>query len=216
MLNKLWDEELNFILQSKEFNEFYKNILNSYNEINIYPKKEDIFKAFKLTDYDKVKVVILGQDPYHGYNQADGLAFSVPSEVSLPPSLKNIFKEIYDDLGILNINGSLVPWAKQGVLLLNTILTVKEGSAGYFFGTYWEKFTDEVIKIISKRKGIIFLLWGNYAKKKQKLICDGNFILETSHPSPLGVYRGFRGSKIFSKTNDILKKIGKEEINWQT
>lgn len=216
MLNKRWDIVLEDVLNSEKFIEFYEKIKIDYENLNIYPKFEEIFKVFNLTDYDNVKVVILGQDPYHGRNQANGLAFSVNDKFKLPPSLKNIFKELDYDLNIKNINGNLENWAKQGVFLLNSILTVEEKKPASYKNSYWEEFTDIVINRISKRENIIFLLWGNFAHKKESLIEDGNFIIKTSHPSPFSVYKGFSGSKIFSKTNEILKKIGSEEIDWTT
>lgn len=216
MLNNNWDIVLSDVINSEKFNTFYNSIKEEYKREIIFPKFDDIFKAFDLTDYNDVKVVILGQDPYHGENQANGLAFSVNPEIKLPPSLKNIFMEIENDLGILNTNGDLSNWAKQGVFLLNSVLTVKKSTPGSFTNTYWEEFTDIVINRLSKRGNIVFLLWGKYAQSKEKVIEDGNFIITTSHPSPFSVYRGFRGSKIFSKTNEILKSIGSEEIDWRT
>lgn len=216
MLNNNWDIVLSDVINSEKFNTFYNSIKEEYKREIIFPKFDDIFKAFDLTDYNDVKVVILGQDPYHGENQANGLAFSVNPEIKLPPSLRNIFMEIENDLGILNTNGDLSNWAKQGVFLLNSVLTVKKSTPGSFTNTYWEEFTDIVINRLSKRGNIIFLLWGKYAQSKEKVIEDGNFIITTSHPSPFSVYRGFRGSKIFSKTNEILKSIGSEEIDWRT
>lgn len=216
MLNNNWDIVLSDVINSEKFNTFYNSIKEEYKREIIFPKFDDIFKAFDLTDYNDVKVVILGQDPYHGENQANGLAFSVNPEIKLPPSLRNIFMEIENDLGILNTNGYLSNWAKQGVFLLNSVLTVKKSTPGSFANTYWEEFTDIVINRLSKRGNIVFLLWGKYAQSKEKVIEDGNFIITTSHPSPFSVYRGFRGSKIFSKTNEILKSIGSEEIDWRT
>lgn len=216
MLNNNWDIVLSEVINSEKFNTFYNSIKEEYKREIIFPKFDDIFKAFDLTDYNDVKVVILGQDPYHGENQANGLAFSVNPEIKLPPSLRNIFMEIENDLGILNTNGDLSNWAKQGVFLLNSVLTVKKSTPGSFTNTYWEEFTDIVINRLSKRGNIVFLLWGKYAQSKEKVIEDGNFIITTSHPSPFSVYRGFRGSKIFSKTNEILKSIGSEEIDWRT
>jgi len=183
----------------------------------IYPPGSLIFNAFKKTPVDNVKVVILGQDPYHGPGQAMGLSFSVPDNIAAPPSLKNIFKEIESDLGI-KMSGSpnLEPWAEQGILLLNTSLTVEAGKAGSHSGIGWKDFTDAVIKYISDNKtGVIFLLWGNPAKAKRELIdTSKHYVLEAAHPSPLA--RGaFFGCKHFSKTNEILKSIGKEPINWQ-
>jgi uracil-DNA glycosylase len=193
----------------------------------IYPKKEDIFKAFKLTPFEKVKVVILGQDPYHGAGQAEGLCFSVPNGVNPPPSLKNIFKELESDLqnkeNILENgfrkteSGHLGKWAQRGVFLLNTVLTVKDGRPGSHAKRGWEEFTDFVIQKISQEKEhVVFLLWGNYAKSKISLIDKHKHtILTAAHPSPLSAYNGFFGCKHFSKTNEALKKHGQEKINWQ-
>lgn len=183
----------------------------------IYPPGNLIFRAFELTPVSKVKVVILGQDPYHGPNQAMGLSFSVPSGVKAPPSLKNIFKEIESDLGI-EMSGypNLENWAKQGVLLLNAVLTVRAGSPTSHSSIGWTEFTDSVIKYISDNcKGVVFLLWGNYAKKKKELIdTSRHFVLEAAHPSPLA--RGaFFGCKHFSKTNEILQSEGKSPIDWK-
>ena len=183
----------------------------------IYPPGREIFKAFELTPLDKVKAVILGQDPYHGYGQAMGLSFSVPDNVPAPPSLKNIFKEIEDDLG-LRMSGktNLEPWARQGVLLLNAILTVEAGMAASHSKIGWEPFTDAVISCLSeKRSGIVFLLWGNFARSKKALIdTSRHYVLEAAHPSPLA--RGaFFGCRHFSKTNEILVSEGKTPIDWQ-
>lgn len=215
MKSSKWYLALKDLIDSDEFQTFYQSILEDYDKFDVFPPKDQIFSAFKITDFDDVKVVILGQDPYHDYGQANGLAFSVNSGVKLPPSLRNIFKEIYEDLGVENKDGDLTSWANQGVLLLNTSLTVIAHQPRSYANTYWNYFTDEVIKRISKKGNIIFLLWGNDAKKKAKLIEDGNFILTTSHPSPLSVYRGFSGSRIFSETNRILQSIGKEVITWK-
>ncbi len=216
MLNNNWDIVLNDVINSEKFNIFYTLIKEEYKKENIFPKFEEIFKAFELTDFNEVKVVILGQDPYHGENQANGLAFSVNSDIKLPPSLRNVFLEIEHDLGIINTNGNLSNWARQGVFLLNSILTVKKAKPGSYANTYWEEFTDIVINRLSKRGNIVFLLWGKYAQSKEKIIEDGNYIISTSHPSPFSVYRGFRGSNIFSKTNEILSSIESEEIDWRT
>ena len=183
----------------------------------IYPPGGEIFKAFELTPVDEVKAVILGQDPYHGYGQAMGLSFSVPDGVPAPPSLKNIFKEIEDDLGIrMSGRTNLEPWARQGVLLLNAILTVEAGMAASHSKIGWEPFTDAVISWLSaNRSGIVFLLWGNFARSKRELIDSSrHYVLEAAHPSPLA--RGaFFGCRHFSKTNEILVSEGKAPINWQ-
>ena len=200
----------------------YKNIRNflkkEYSERVIYPNMHDIFNCFKTTDYSDIKAVILGQDPYHGYGQAHGLCFSVKEGVKLPPSLQNIFKELKADLGIetQNKSGDLTNWAKNGVLLLNTVLTVREGNANSHKDCGWQQFTDEVISLINKReKPVVFILWGGNARSKKKLIDQNrHFIIESAHPSPLSAYNGFFGSKPFSKTNEILKSINQTPINW--
>ncbi len=185
----------------------------------VYPKSEDIFKAFELTHFDDVKVVILGQDPYHGANQAHGLSFSVQKGVKHPPSLQNIFKELATDIEGFKppIDGDLSFWAIQGVLLLNASLTVSAGKAGSHQNQGWEIFTNEVIKTLSgKKENLIFILWGKFAQAKEELI-DSNkhHIIKSPHPSPFSAYAGFFGSKPFSKTNEILKKLDKKEIDWQ-
>jgi uracil-DNA glycosylase len=185
----------------------------------VYPKGTDIFNAFKQTPFDEVKVVILGQDPYHGVGQAHGLSFSVQKGVVPPPSLKNIYKELADEFPDFKIptHGELTSWAKQGVLLLNATLTVRAHTAGSHQNKGWEQFTDKVITELSeKRTGIVFILWGNYAKQKEALIDQTkHFIIKSAHPSPFSAYNGFFGSKPFSKTNEILRKQGKQEIDWQ-
>lgn len=183
----------------------------------IYPPKKEIFKAFELTAPENTKVIILGQDPYHNFNQANGLCFSVNEKQLLPPSLKNIFKELEDDLGIKNYeHGDLSSWAKQGVLLMNTSLTVEKGKPGSHLKFGWEQLTDQVIRSFNKKKKIVFMLWGKSAAKKKKLIDeDKHFILEASHPSPFSCHKGFFGCNHFSRCNNFLKTSGKEEINWQ-
>ncbi len=206
-----------------EFKENYMRHLKQFliqEKVNytIYPKGEDIFNAFNTTPFNNIKVVILGQDPYHGKGQAHGLSFSVPNKVKTPPSLMNIFKEMDRDLGIKNFGkGDLTKWANQGVLLLNSTLTVRKDEAGSHQNKGWEEFTDKVISTISELKeGVIFLLWGKSAQNKQKLI-DKNkhHILISSHPSPLSAYRGFLGCGHFSVCNEILKNQNKTEINWE-
>tara|TARA_B110000858_G_C17682497_1_gene417282 strand:- start:296 stop:967 length:672 start_codon:yes stop_codon:yes gene_type:complete len=182
----------------------------------IYPKMDNIFKAFELTSPNNVKVIILGQDPYHGFNQANGLCFSVSSGFDVPPSLRNIYKEIKNDLGVNNKkSGDLTPWAKQGVLLLNTTLTVEEKKPGSHFDLGWELFTDKVISDLSKKNRRVFILWGSKAAKKANLIDSSkNLILMSPHPSPLSAYRGFFGCNHFSRCNHYLKQNSKKEINW--
>ena len=192
-------------------------VKKEYESKEIYPQVENLFWAFELTPLKKVKVIILGQDPYHGEGQAQGLAFSVPKNIKIPPSLKNIFKELNEDLGIpIPSSGSLKKWAKQGVFLLNTVLTVEKSKAGSHRKKGWEQFSSQVIKEISNRnKNCVFILWGSPAQKFKKFInTDKHLILESVHPSPLSSYRGFFGSRPFSKANDFLKKNGRKEIDW--
>ena len=213
-----WDEVL-----KGEFDKEYYSILrgflkHEYSTQKIYPPMNDIFNAFKATPYKDVKVVIIGQDPYVRPNQAHGMCFSVKDGMPLPPSLKNIYKEINDDLGIpVSKNGCLNHWAEQGVLLLNTILTVREGEPLSHKGYGWEQFTDDVlIKLNEHEKPIIFLLWGTPAKKKAMLITNPKHVkLTAAHPSPLSAFYGFFGCKHFSQTNDILVKRGEKPIDWQ-
>ncbi|MFR1709051.1 MAG: uracil-DNA glycosylase [Clostridium sp.] len=213
-----WDERLKEEFDKSYYINLRQFLVNEYKTKNIFPHMNNIFNALKLTSYEDVKVVILGQDPYHGAGQAHGLSFSVQPGVRIPPSLLNMYKELQDDLGCyIPNNGYLVPWAKQGVLLLNTVLTVREGEANSHRNRGWENFTDRVIELLNERKDpIIFLLWGNNAKEKIKLITNPrHYILTTVHPSPLSANRGFMGCKHFSKTNEILKSLGEKEIEWQ-
>jgi len=210
-LNALKDEfSKDYFLKLKTF------LKEEKSQYKLFPAGSQIFEAFNLTPYNKVKVVILGQDPYHGAGQAHGLSFSVPDGVRPPPSLVNIFKELHSDIGMeIPKTGNLTPWAKQGVLLLNATLTVREGQAGSHQNKGWELFTDAVIKKLSDEKtGLIFLLWGNYAKQKGALIDTAkHHVLTAPHPSPLA-RGGFFGCKHFSKTNKILEKEGKKPIDW--
>jgi len=183
----------------------------------IYPKPNDIFNAFKLTPFDKVKVVIIGQDPYHGPNQAHGLCFSVQQGVATPPSLQNIYKELHNDIEFVIPNhGCLEKWAEQGVLLLNATLTVQAGQAHSHANIGWEQFTDKVIeKLNDEKTGLVFLLWGSQAQRKGHMIDPTkHYMLKSTHPSPLSAHRGFLGCRHFSKTNEILRKLGKEPIDW--
>ena len=185
--------------------------------VEIYPQDEECFSAFSLTPFEQVKVIILGQDPYHGPEQAHGLSFSVKSGMKTPPSLLNIFKELNQDLNIpLADHGNLVTWAQQGVLLLNSVLTVEKSKANSHQGKGWETFTDKVIELLnSEHQGLVFMLWGSYAQKKGKAIDrDRHLVLEAVHPSPLSAYRGFLGCKHFSLANDYLTQHGKTAINW--
>ncbi len=213
-----WDT----ILEGEFAKEYYQNLrrflLTEYRTQTIYPGMYDIYNAFKYTPYANVRAVILGQDPYHGPNQAHGLCFSVRKGVAPPPSLVNIFKEIKDDVGIDNTgkHGELTNWAKHGVLLLNTVLTVRAGQANSHRGKGWELFTDDVIRLLDAREEpVVFLLWGNNAKSKAALIQHPqHLILTAAHPSPLSAYHGFFGCKHFSKTNAFLREHGLPEIDW--
>lgn len=199
--------------------EYYKNLAsfinNEYKTKVCYPPYNDMMKAFKLTEEENVKCVIIGQDPYHTKGYANGLAFSVPNDIKISPSLANIFKELKDDLNITRTNSDLSDWAKEGVLLLNASLSVIEGNPGSHM-KYWEEFTDKVIEHLEKNNNtIIYILWGNFARSKKKLITNKNhYIIESAHPSPLGAYKGFFGSKPFSKCNNILKEHNIKEIKW--
>ncbi len=210
------DEKWKKIFDSKEFLEFFKKVDKEYKEKEIYPKKEDVFNAFVSTPYENVKVVIIGQDPYHGEGEAMGLSFSVRDNVKIPPSLRNIFKELKSDLGIEKASGDLSGWAKEGVLLLNSILTVEKDLASSHKKLGWEKYTDEVIKLMNEKEcPVVFILWGNFARNKKELITnDKHLILESVHPSPLSANRGFFGTKPFSKTNEFLEKNNMQSINW--
>lgn len=218
ILNNDWgpllEEEFSkpYYLQLREF------LKKEYATKQIYPDMYDIFNALHYTPFHKVKVVILGQDPYHGPNQAHGLSFSVKPGVPAPPSLKNIFKELHDDLGCTIPNhGHLVHWAKQGVLLLNTVLTVRQGQPQSHRGKGWENFTTRVIELLNEKDSpVVYILWGASAQAKQALIdTSKHFILKAPHPSPLSAHRGFFGSKPFSKTNRILEQQGQDPIDWQ-
>jgi uracil-DNA glycosylase len=217
-LNNKWDELLQPEFEKEYYLKLRQFLIEEYTNKTMYPDKNNIFNALKLTSYEDVKVVIIGQDPYHGPNQAHGLSFSVQPKVQIPPSLLNMYKELRDDLGcFIPNNGYLVPWAEQGVLLLNAVLTVREGQANSHRNKGWEKFTDRVIELLNEREEpIVFLLWGNNAKEKGELITNKHhYILTSVHPSPLSANRGFFGCKHFSKTNEILKSIGKSPIDWQ-
>ncbi|RFC55120.1 uracil-DNA glycosylase [Brumimicrobium aurantiacum] len=217
-LNSSWKAQLNHEISKPYFQDLLLKIESEYESKVCYPKKEHIFSAFNFTPFSELKVVIIGQDPYHGIGQANGLCFSVNEDVAPPPSLLNIFKEINQDLNIpFPNNGDLSRWAKQGILLLNATLTVEAHKAGSHLGLGWEKFTDEVIRRISNEKeNIIFLLWGGFAKKKAKLIDkDKHHILTSGHPSPLSANRGYWfGNKHFSQVNEILKSKSLPPIQW--
>ncbi len=218
MIGNDWDIVLNNIFKSEKFNCLYNKISDLYNSEEIYPTKENLFNAFKLTSFENTKVVIIGQDPYHGKDQAHGLSFSVQGNNKIPPSLKNIFKELNDDLNIHNDNhGDLTSWAKEGVLLLNSVLTVKKDTPGSHKNIGWHLLTDEIVKILNNRnKPVVFILWGNFAKEKKKFITNGeHLILESVHPSPFSARNGFFGSKVFSRANEFLIKKNMQGINWR-
>ena len=216
MIGNSWDT----ILKDEFKKDYFKKLSIFLNEEvkhkTIDPKSIDLFKALKLTDYNDVNVVILGQDPYHGENEANGLCFSVNHGIQTPPSLQNIFKELKSDLNITREDTDLSDWAKQGVLLLNTVLTVEKDKAFSHRGKGWEIFTDKIIeKLNEKDDPIVFILWGSAARSKKTLITNKkHMIVESAHPSPLSYYRGFEGSKPFSKTNNLLKSVNKKEIKW--
>ncbi len=217
MINNDWDEKLAIIWHSEGFKKFYKIVEEEYKNKIIYPPKSNIFEALKLTPYSNVKVVIVGQDPYHGEGEAHGLSFSVQKGVKVPPSLQNIYKELYDDLGIPPKNdGDLTNWAKNGVLLLNAVLTVVKDTPASHRNLGWERLTDYIIKLLNeKEEPVVFILWGNFAKEKAKLITNPKHLVLTSpHPSPFSARYGFFGSKPFSKTNEFLKRNGIKEIDW--
>lgn len=212
-----WDDCLEAEFEKSYYRQLRQFLKKEYAEETIYPQPDDLWTAFKLTPYHHVKVVILGQDPYHGAGQAHGLSFSVNPGVKIPPSLRNMFKELATDIGCeIPKDGTLTGWAKQGVLMLNTVLTVREGQAHSHKKQGWETFTDEVIRKLSSRKEpIVFVLWGRPAQEKKKLIdLSKHAVVESYHPSPLSASRGFLGSRPYSKTNDILQSWGEAPIDW--
>lgn len=211
-----WDSVFKKINENHDFSTLKETLSSRYQTGNVFPPREEIYTAFDLTAFENVKVVILGQDPYHGEGQAHGLAFSVNDGIKLPPSLRNIYKELEDDLGIKRYSGSLKDWAREGVLLLNTVLTVDESQANSHRGLGWEVFTDSVIEAVSDNlEGVVFILWGKPAQSKIKLIdTTKHHIIQSVHPSPLSAYRGFFGSKPFSQTNDYLVSQGFKAIDW--
>ena len=213
-----WLEPLSPEFKKDYYRVLYNKVVEEYKEKTIFPPSEEIFSAFDLTPLSEVKVVIIGQDPYHNVNQAHGLCFSVKPGVDIPPSLVNIYKELNDDIGCqIPNNGYLVKWAKQGVLMLNSVLTVQAHKAFSHQGIGWEKFTDAVIDILNKQdRPIVYLLWGNPAQKKASSVNNPkHLLLKAPHPSPLSAYRGFFGCKHFSKTNEFLIKNGLKPIDWQ-
>lgn len=212
-----WDELLSPEYDKEYYQKLRKFLVEEYKNYKIHPDMNDIFSAFKLSSFQETKILLLGQDPYHGENQAHGLAFSVKPGITPPPSLKNMYKEIEKELGIKPPNnGYLISWAKQGMLMMNTALTVRDGEANSHKGKGWEIFTDKVIELLNeKEEPVIFILWGNNAKTKKKLITNPkHFIIEGVHPSPLSASRGFFGCGHFTKVNEILKSLGKKEIDW--
>ncbi|MEL3972965.1 uracil-DNA glycosylase [Rossellomorea oryzaecorticis] len=212
-----WSEILEEELRKDYYLKLREWLKGEYHSANTYPSMYDIFNAFHYTAYQDVKVVLLGQDPYHGPNQAEGLSFSVKKEIKPPPSLRNMYKELHQDIGCdIPAHGSLIKWAEQGVLLLNTVLTVEEGKANSHRGKGWEQFTDKVITLLNEReKPMVFLLWGKPAQSKRSLIDEYRHkIIAAPHPSPLSAHRGFFGSKPYSKANQFLKEQGMDEIDW--
>lgn len=217
-IEKSWSDLLKHELSKIYFTDLIKDLAVMYNNKQIFPPFNQIFNTLNLTSVDKIKVIIVGQDPYHGLGQAHGLAFSVSVGVKIPPSLLNIYKELKSDIGKdIPISGFLESWSKQGVLLLNSVLTVESGKPNSHKNIGWEKFTESIINIISKQKpNLVFILWGKYAQKKEEFISKNNqhLILKSAHPSPLSAYNGFFGCKHFSKTNSYLKSNNIKEILW--
>ena len=213
-----WNEILAEEMQKDYYQELQAFVQKRRAEVSVFPEEKNVFRALELTPFESVKVVILGQDPYHGFGQAHGLSFSVQKGIPLPPSLRNIYKELQEDLGgELPTEGDLSHWAKQGVLLLNTVLTVEEGNANSHKGMGWERLTNRLIESLNElNHPVIFILWGKPAQDKEKLITNPNHvILKAPHPSPLSAYRGFFGSKPFSKVNEILIQQGQTPIRWK-
>ncbi|MBO5335767.1 MAG: uracil-DNA glycosylase [Lachnospiraceae bacterium] len=218
MIANDWLEELGAEFKKPYYKNLYEFVKQEYNSTQVFPPSEEIFTAFHLTPLSEVKVVIIGQDPYHNVGQAHGLCFSVKPDVDIPPSLVNIYQELQDDLGCtIPNNGYLIKWAKQGVLMLNTVLTVRAHMANSHRGKGWEEFTDAAIRALNKQdRPIVFILWGRPAQMKKSMLNNPNhLILEAPHPSPLSAYRGFFGSKPFSKTNQFLQSKGIAPIDWQ-
>ena len=213
-----WNKILKEEMQKDYYQELQAFVQKRRAEVRVFPEEKNVFNALELTPFESVKVVILGQDPYHGFGQAHGLSFSVQKGIPLPPSLKNIYKELQEDIGEdLPTEGDLSHWAKQGVLLLNTVLTVEEGNANSHKGMGWERLTNHLIESLNElNHPVIFILWGKPAQDKEKLITNPNHvILKAPHPSPLSAYRGFFGSKPFSRVNDILMQQGQSPIRWK-
>ena len=213
-----WDDYISGEFEKEYYITLREKLSEEYRTRTVYPAKENIFNALKFTPYSKVKVLLLGQDPYHGVGQAHGLAFSVQKGVAKPPSLLNIFQELSTDLGVVPpSHGCLTDWTTQGVMLLNTVLTVREGEANSHKNLGWTTFTDKIIETLNAREDpVIFLLWGRNAADKLPLITGSqHFVLSAAHPSPLSASRGFFGCRHFSKVNEILTRLGKERVNWQ-
>ena len=218
MIGNDWDIVLKNVFESEGFKKFLDVVKDKYKNSTCFPKYEDIFNALKLTPFKDVKVVILGQDPYHGVGEAHGLSFSVQEGIKLPPSLQNIYKELYDDLGIkIESTGDLTPWAKEGVLLLNSVLTVEKDKPASHKDLGWELLTDHIIKLLNtKDTPVVFILWGSFARSKKVFITNPkHLIIESTHPSPFSARNGFFGSRPFSRTNNFLKKNGMKEINFK-
>ncbi len=216
MIGNDWDEKLDVVWKSEGFKKFMSVIKHEYETKTCYPEYKNIFNALRYTPYSNVKIVIIGQDPYHGEGEAHGLSFSVQDGVALPPSLQNIYKELYNDLGIKNTRGDLTSWAKEGVLLLNSILSVEKDKPLSHSKLGWQLLTDHIIKILNqKEEPIVFILWGSYARSKKEFITNKkHLIIESVHPSPLSASRGFFGSKPFSKANAFLKKNNIKEVDF--
>lgn len=215
-LNKQWQSILAPFIASDVYKNLTKQVAQDYQNKTVYPAPDHIFRALNLVDYKQIKVVILGQDPYHGPNQANGLSFSVNPGVKLPPSLRNIYQELADDLGIERKSGDLTAWAQQGVLLLNTSLTVEAHQANSHQNYGWQALTDAVLAAVNEKESpLVFILWGKQAQKKGRFLdANKHLLLQAPHPSPLSAYRGFFGSKPFSKTNTFLESQGLEPIDW--
>ncbi|RIW29124.1 uracil-DNA glycosylase [Bacillus salacetis] len=217
ILRNDWNHVLENETEKTYFHELQEFLENEYRTEEVFPEKQNIFNALNSTPYNEVKVVLLGQDPYHGRGQAQGLSFSVGKDVRIPPSLKNIYRELHDDIGCgIPDHGNLSKWSEQGVLLLNTVLTVREGQAHSHKGQGWETFTDKVIELLNNRENpLVFMLWGRPAQEKLKLIDSSrHFVIQSPHPSPFSARKGFFGSKPFSRANEWLKENGGEEIDW--
>ena len=211
-----WTEVFRKIKGKQDFSTLEEVLKDKYKKGRVFPPREEIYTAFELTSFENVRVVILGQDPYHGEGQSHGLAFSVNEGIKIPPSLRNMYKELEDDLNIVRTGGSLKDWASQGVLLLNTVLTVDAHEANSHRGLGWERFTDSVIETVSEElDNVVFILWGKPAQKKETLIdTSKHLVIKSVHPSPLSAYRGFFGSKPYSRTNEYLKENGRAMVDW--